>query len=273
VTVTALCREVGISRQAVYQGHRHRQRREVDAEAVVALVQRERQRQSRLGVRKLRVVLAEDLEAMGIWLGRDRMFELLRERGLLVERRVGRPRTTDSRHGFRTYGNLLKDLTLTGPHQAWVSDLTYVRTEESWLYVSLVSDAWSRKIVGYAAYDTLEALGSLLALDQALGQLPAGSSVVHHSDRGVQYCCWDYVERLERRGVRVSMTEANHCYENAQAERLNGILKEEYGLGQTWRTKAQARSALAQAVELYNECRPHQSLGYRMPSVVHAEAA
>ena len=133
---------------------------------------------------------------------------------------------------------------------------------------------WARgEGVGYAAYDTLEALGSLLALDQALGQLPAGASVVHHSDRGVQYCCWDYVERLESRGVRVSMTEANHCYENGQAERLNGILKEEYGLGGTWWTKAQARAALARGVELYNTRRPHQSLGYRLPSVVHAEAA
>lgn len=273
MTVKRLCLEVGISRQAYYLARKARKRRAVDAELVLSLVRCERRVQPRLGTRKLKSLLAEPLREQGISLGRDRWFRLLREAKLLLERRRRRgPRTTDSRHNFRTYVNLLNDLELSGPHQAWVSDITYVRTEEGWLYVSLISDAWSRKIVGYAAHETLEALGSLSALEQALRQLAEGAEVIHHSDRGVQYCCWEYVKRLEFRGVRVSMTEANHCYENAQAERLNGILKQEYGLGETLKSRAQARELLRQAVELYNTRRPHVGLEYRIPSEVHAAA-
>lgn len=273
MTVKRLCLEVGLSRQAYYKARKKRQRLEVDTEAVLALVQRERSLQPRLGTRKLKALLWEPLREMGIAMGRDRLFELLRSEGLLIERHARRgPRTTDSRHHFRTYENLLRTMVLRGPHHAWVSDITYVRTEEGWLYVSLICDAWSRKIVGYAGHDTLEAMGSLGALSMALKQLPEGARVVHHSDRGVQYCCWEYVKRLESRGIRVSMTEDNHCYENAQAERLNGILKQEYGLGETLKSRSQARELLAQAVELYNTRRPHVSLGYCIPSAIHAAA-
>lgn len=245
----------------------------VDTEAVLQLVMQERRLQPKLGTRKLKTVLAEPLDDMEVRIGRDRLFELLREHGLLIgRRRASTAQTTDSRHLFRTYGNLLKDMVLTGPHQAWVSDITYVRTAEGWLYVSLICDAWSRKIVGYAAHETLESWGSRQALEMALGQLPAAAQVVHHSDRGIQYCCWEYVNVLSGRGVRISMTEANHCYENAQAERLNGILKQEYGLGGTFSTREQGRLALAQAVELYNTRRPHVSLGYRIPAQVHRAA-
>ena len=269
MTVTSLCRAVKISRQAVYRGRHRRSRREIDEEAVVELVKRQRCVQPRLGGRKLAVVMKEDLREMGIGLGRDRLFKLLRDRGLLVKGRRRGVRTTDSRHGFRTYGNQLKGRVLRGPHQAWVSDLTYVRTEEGFAYVSLISDAWSRKIVGYAWSRTLEAAGSVKALEMALGQLPEGSSPLHHSDRGVQYACWEYVEHLERRGLGISMTEENHCYENAQAERLNGILKQEYALGETFRSREQAGAALEQAVTLYNTRRPHMSLGYRTPQETH----
>jgi transposase InsO family protein len=258
-----------ISRQAVYRGRRRRKVRQIEQEAVVELEKRERCVQPRLGCRKIRVVLRKDLGEMGIRVGRDRLFKLLRQQGLLVERKRRGVRTTDSRHGFRTYGNLLKERVLTGPHQGWVSDLTYVRSEEGFVYVLLISDAWSRKIVGYASWGTLESAGSVKALEQALRQLPAGSRPLHHSDRGVQYACWEYVERLEKGGLEISMTEENHCYENAQAERLNGILKQEYGLGETFGIREQVGSALAQAVSLYNGRRPHTSLGYLTPEAVH----
>ena len=272
MTVTVLCRSLGLTRQAYYKGRRARRRRKIDEEAVVELVKRERAVQPRLGVRKLRVLLRGELEAMGVRIGRDRTFELLRSQGLLVSRRRAGARTTDSRHGFRAYPNLYRELKLSGPHQAWVSDLTYVRTEEGFMYLSLISDAQSRKIVGYAAKETLEATGSVRALEMALRQLPGGARPMHHSDRGIQYCCGEYVRRLEARGITVSMTEENHCYENAQAERLNGILKQEYGLGDTFRTKAQMCAAVKQAVWLYNTRRPHVSLGYRTPEEVHGEA-
>ena len=271
MTVKALCRAAGLSRQGFYKGRRERQRRQVDQEAIVELVKGERAVQPRLGGRKLMVVLKEDLEEMGIRVGRDRFFGVLRRAGLLIERGRHRARTTDSRHGFRTYANLYRQAEIDGVHQAWVSDLTYVRTDEGFVYVSLISDAHSRKIVGWAAERTLEAVGSVRALRMALRQLPGGARPLHHSDRGIQYCCWDYVELLETKGLGISMTEESHCYENAQAERLNGILKQEYGLGGSFRTRAQAKAALAQAVGLYNGRRPHTALGYRTPEAVHGE--
>lgn len=274
MTVRMLCAAAGISRQGYYKGHKVRLRREIDEEAVVELVKRERRLQPRLGARKALALLKVELEEMGISVGRDSFFRLLRERGLLVPRAVRRgPRTTDSRHGFWTYVNLIRDLELTGPNQAWVSDLTYVRTQEGFLYVSLITDKWSRKIVGWAGHNTLEAEGNMKALGMALGQLPEGAMPIHHSDRGIQYCCWEYVGMLESRGMAVSMTEENHCYENAMAERVNGILKGEYGLGETFRTRAEAIKVLGQAVTLYNTRRPHTSLGYRIPSEVHEKAA
>lgn len=272
MTVSSLCRAVGLSRQCYYKGRRQRRRQEVDEEAIVELVKAERRVQPRLGGRKLMVVLKGDMDEMGIGVGRDRFFAILRREGLLVPRRRGRARTTDSRHAFRTYPNLYREAEIKGVHEAWLSDLTYVRTEEGFAYVSVLSDAYSRKIVGYATERTLEASGSVRALRMALGQLPPGAHPVHHSDRGVQYCCWAYVETLEGRGLSVSMTEEDHCYENAQAERLNGILKQEYGLGGCLRSRRQAAKAMRQAVELYNARRPHTSLGYRTPEAVHAEA-
>jgi putative transposase len=274
VTVGLLCAAVGISRQGYYKGHKARQRREIDEATVVELVKRERRIQPRLGARKVLAVLKEELEEMGIAIGRDSFFRLLRAKGLLVPRtRATGPRTTDSRHGFWTYGNLLRELELTGSNQCWVSDLTYVRTEEGFLYVSLITDRWSRKIVGYSGHGSLEAEGCIRALEMALGQLPEGKRPIHHSDRGIQYCCWEYVRMLESRGVAISMTEENHCYENAAAERVNGILKQEYGLSETFRTRQEALKALEQAVRLYNTRRPHTSLGYKTPSEVHGMAA
>jgi transposase InsO family protein len=170
------------------------------------------------------------------------------------------------------YDNLLKDRQLTGPHQAMVSDITYIRTAEGFVYLCLVMDAFSRAIVGFDCSDTLEREGALRALTQALKQRPAKSETVHHSDRGSQYCCLDYVERLEKAGVSISMTQENHCYENGRAERLNGILKQEYGLGATFGRKSEARRVVAEAVHLYNWRRPHQSLGYAIPMQVHQAA-
>lgn len=240
---------------------------------MIQLVKRERFLQTKLGCRKLRVLLVSDLAEMGIRIGRDRFFSVLRKSGLLIKRRRrGTPRTTNAIHRFRAYPNLLKGLLPTKAHEAWVSDITYVRTEGGWLYVFLISDVFSRKIVGLAVGGTLEAKWNVRALEMAIKQLPGKARTIHHSDRGIQYCCADYVKILESRGLRISMTEENHCAENAQAERLNGILKQEYGLGETFRTKMQALTAIRDAVRLYNERRPHTSLGYRIPAQVHAEA-
>jgi len=265
-----LCERVGTARQAYYQGARRRRRREVDEEAVVELVKRERRIHPRMGAKKLMRMLRGELKEMGIQIGRDRFFELLRAKELLVKRRRrGGARTTWSGHGLRVYANRVKWIEPSMPDQVWVSDITYLRTEEGFLYLALITDAYSRKILGFEASDRLEAEGCLRSLRRALEGLSEGACPIHHSDRGIQYCSEEYVGLLEGRGLQISMTELNHCYENALAERVNGILKQEYGLGQTFRTKAQARQAVRQAVEIYNELRPHQSLGYRTPASVH----
>ena len=262
-----------MSRQNYYACRRNRQRRSIDEGLVLELARMERCLQPRLGGRKLLSLLDAELNAHGVVIGRDRFFELLKEAGMLVERKSARARTTNSRHSLPVFHNLFAEMSLQTPNQAWVSDLTYIRTDEGFLYAALITDAYSRKIVGVHIGDNLEAEGCLEALDQALHELPVGKHPIHHSDRGCQYCCHEYVERLQARGLAISMTEILHCYENALAERVNGILKQEYEMDRTFRTKAQAKAALEQAVWLYNHRRPHTMLNYRFPADVHAEAA
>jgi putative transposase len=273
IRVSELCERVGMSRQNYYAARRLRQRRQVDEALILALVRRERHVQPRLGGRKLRHLLRADLEEAGVSVGRDRFFELLAEHDLLVAPKPGAPHTTNSRHCLPVFHNLLAGQRVEAPNQAWVSDLTYIRTDEGFLFAALITDAYSRKIVGADIGDSLEAEGCLRALDQALGALPADKRPLHHSDRGCQYCCHAYVERLQARGLAISMTEVMHCYENALAERVNGILKQEYEMDRTFRTKAQAKEAFQQAVWLYNHRRPHLMLSYRFPADVHEEAA
>ena len=222
-----------------------------------------------LGGRKLWKIMGPELGQAGIPMGRDRLFALLKSRDLLVKRRSGPPRTTNSRHRFRAYPNRVKDFVSTDSHQLWVSDITYLRTEESFAYLALVMDAFSCMIVGYDCSDTLEVVGALRAAQMALEQLPEGVQPIHHSDRGIQYACHDYTGLLEDAGVTISMTEQNHAAENSQAERLNGTLKREYGLHAEFSDTREATQASKEAVELYNHHRPHQALGYRTPAVVH----
>ncbi|MCA1810028.1 MAG: IS3 family transposase [Lentisphaerae bacterium] len=272
-SVVDLCSYVGMSRQNYYAARRLRRRREIDEDMIVELVKRERRLQPRLGGRKLLHLVRPELREAGVSIGRDRFFEVLAEADLLVEPKPSTPRTTNSRHSLPVFLNLMTGKTLRMPNEAWVSDLTYIRTDEGFMYAALITDAYSRKIVGAHIGDSLEAQGCLLALDQALRELPDGKAPIHHSDRGCQYCCHEYVERLQSRGLPISMTQVMHCYENAQAERINGILKQEYELDRTFRTKAQARAAFEQAVYLYNHRRPHLRLNYRFPADVHQEAA
>lgn len=271
--VAVACRRGGMSRQNYYVSRRARRRQEVDNGLVVNLVRQERRMQPRLGARKLLHLVKPELQANGVKIGRDRFFSLLLENELLIEPKPSRPRTTNSRHSLPVFRNLVSGLVVTAPNQAWVSDLTYIRTDEGCLYAALITDKFSRKIVGSFLGDTLESEGCLRALDAALADLPAGAHPIHHSDRGCQYCCHLYVDRLRDAGLSISMTEECHCYENAMAERVNGILKQEYEMDRCFATKAQARVAFSQALWLYNHRRPHMSLGYRFPGDVHRQAA
>ena len=270
MTVSAVCRQIGITRQNYYARRKARQRRRVDAGLVVALVVAERQLQPRLGTRKLHFMLQAKLVAAGVGLGRDRFLEVLRTHELLLAPQPTEyPCTTNSQHALPVFTNQIKDRVVRQPNEVWVSDLTYLRTEEGFLYLSLVTDKYSRKVVGYHCGDTLAAGDCVQALGMALKDLPARAHPIHHSDQGSQYCCHEYVNALAVRGLTISMTERDHCAENALAERMNGILKSEYGLGQKIKTKVQARQLVAQGVQLYNERRPHTALAYRTPAAVH----
>ena len=270
MTVRALCDKLGMTRQNYYARRKLRQRRGVDAQLVVGLVRRERQLQPRLGGRKLRVLLEKPLAEAGVELGRDRFFEVLREHQLLLgPRRSERVRTTHSCHNLPVFRNLIKGREVKYSNEVWVGDLTYLRSEEGFMYLSLLTDQASRHIVGYHCGDTLESLGCQEALKMALEQLPEGQAPIHHSDRGSQYCCHEYVDLATARGLVMSMTEQDHCAENALAERMNGILKSEYGLDRCFQTKAQIQKAVQQSIYLYGTRRPHSALGNQFPAMVH----
>jgi transposase InsO family protein len=259
-----------MSRQNFYARRAQRQQRKVDGELLAELVRWERQRQPRLGARKLYHLLKAELAAAGVRLGRDRFFEELRRRDLLLKPLPASfPRTTQFYPTLPVFQNRLKDTEVAGPNEAWVSDITYLRTREGYQYLSLITDRYSRKVVGWHVGDNLQTEGCLQALEGALAALPAGCQPIHHSDRGCQYCSHEYVQRLRDRGLTISMTETDHCAENALAERMNGILKQEYGLGLEFTTKAQVRQVVRQSIELYNTRRPHMALNYRVPAEVH----
>lgn len=266
-----LCNRVGMSRQNYYSGHKLRQRRRVDAGIVLTLTRRERAIQARLGGRKVLSLISGDLADAGVSLGRDRYFDLLRDNGMLVKRKPCKPKTTNSQHSLPVFRNLISGMKPVMPNRVWVSDLTYIATDEGFMYASLITDAGSRKIVGSNIGDSLEAEEcSIPALAKALNNLPKGAQPIHHSDRGSQYCCRKYVKRLKKKRMKISMTEVFHCYENALAERVNGILKQEYEMDGVFRTKEQARKAFEQSVFLYNNRRPHMGIGYQIPSEFHS---
>jgi putative transposase len=260
-----------MSRQNYYGRRKERRRAQVNGELIEQLVRRERQVQPRIGGRKLHRVLGQELAEAEIKLGRDRFFKVLSERKLLLERRAAAyPCTTNSGHYLPVFTNRIKDRQLNGPNEVWVSDVTYLRSAEGFVFLALITDKWSRKVVGHHCADSLHAEGCLTALEVALGSLPSLAKPIHHSDRGSQYCSHRYVNRLSERNLGISMTETDHCAENALAERMNGILKSEYALDQEFQTRDQARRAADQAVHLYNTRRLHTALNYRVPGVVHA---
>ena len=239
---------------------------------VVQLVQKHRRKQPRLGGKKLFKLLSDDLQQLERNVGRDKFFDILRDKDLLVKRKKRFQRTTNSYHRFRKYKNCFKDKKLTSPNQAWVSDITYLRTRKKFVYLFLITDAYSRMIVGWKLSDSLAIESAMEALSMAIRQCPQTLGVIHHSDRGFQYCCPQYEKMLLGNKMRISMTEENHCYENAIAERVNGILKDEFFLDEEMPDLKTAKKAVAQAIETYNTKRPHWSLGLQIPSEIHTAA-
>lgn len=243
--------------------------REAENQLVLELVQGIRQRHPRMGGRKLHHELQAPLASLGITRGRDALFELLRTHNLLVPTRRNRRRTT--RSGLWRCPNLLADLQVTRVNQVWLGDITYLTTEEGFLYLALLTDAFSRFIVGFDLSSSLAVEGCQRALQMATRHVSETdlSMSIHHSDHGVQYTSWPYRERLQSLGMRSSMGAVGNCYDNPLAERMNGILKCEYGLGDLFVNNQFAQRATKEAVWLYNYERPHLSLNYCKPAEIY----
>jgi transposase InsO family protein len=264
----AICKCFNLKRDAYYKFKKRFNQREVIEFQILHLVEKERKEQPRVGARKLHEALQPKLKLLSIKLGRDNLFRILRENDMLVKRKKMTFKTTNSYHHFHKYTNLIKDKEVTAPNQVWVSDITYIRTVKGFCYLALITDMYSRKIVGYDISDTLELSGCLRALQKALRQARSAVGLIHHSDRGIQYCSHQYVNELKKRKIKISMTEENHCYENAIAERVNGILKDEFYLDQCFFNTEHACKATESAIDIYNNKRLHLSLGYKTPNMV-----
>lgn len=267
-----MCWLFGISRQAYYKHHRVDVLQQKETAIVLQQVKEIRAMHPVMGGRKLYAVLHTSLRQQGIDIGRDAFFDLLRDSGLLIRKRRRKTITTWSKHPFRKYRNLIKNLVPTRPNQLWVSDITYLKTQQGFVYVSLITDAYSRKIVGYDLSDNLESVNALYALQMAIqATAPPLHGLIHHSDRGIQYCCHDYVRLLQQHHIQISMTENGDPLENAIAERINGIIKNEYLLQQPLLNKQQAMQLLEQTVLVYNQHRPHLSCSLFTPEQIHQQ--
>lgn len=206
-----------------------------------------------------------------IKMGRDALFTLLASNNLLVKRRIRRISTTDSFHRFKKYPNIIRDVVPDRSNQIWVSDITYWKVDNSFIYINLITDAFSHKIVGYQLAQTLQAIATVKALRMAIGNLESKpSNLTHHSDRGIQYCSSDYVKLLRDNDIKISMTENGDPLENAIAERINGIIKNEYLVCYQVDNFLQAKELLKEAIHLYNQERPHMSIGLLKPNQVHS---
>jgi transposase InsO family protein len=262
---------LGYSRQSYYQGIKFTQRKAYEADIIISEVMRHREKQKRLGTRKLLHEMESFLQAHDFQIGRDAMFALLAEHGLLVTKRKRKGCTTTlSRHRFRKYPNIIKNMIPLAPNQLWVADITYIHLSTGFAYLSLVTDAYSRKIVGFSLCEDLSAKGPVNALKMALSGAKCTKDLIHHSDRGVQYCCDDYITMLQDNGAKLSMTEKGDPLENAIAERLNGILKTEL-LEEVYPNYGAAKDAIAQACSIYNHLRPHNSINNLKPFEAHQQ--
>jgi transposase InsO family protein len=274
ISLSRICGWFGITRQAYYQKSWKAIEIGVEEELVIKEVKRIRTNHKRMGTRKLYEKLEPFMLKHQIKMGRDALFNLLSANHMLVRRRKRKIQTTQSHHWLRKYPNLIKDFTPTAPNQLWVSDITYWEINKGYVYISFITDAYSHKIVGFHVAESLESIETIQALKMALSGLTkepeSHFELVHHSDRGVQYCHHNYVKLLLKNDIKISMTENGDPLENAIAERTNGIIKEEYLQFYSINNIEEARKMLAFAVKLYNEERPHNSIGNLVPSYVHA---
>jgi transposase InsO family protein len=267
-----LCKLLGISRQAYYKRIQSKKKRSSELEMIKSMVVNKRILQPRIGTRKLYHLLYDQINVLGIKIGRDALFDFLRNEHMLVVPRKCYTKTTNSKHWLHKHPNYFKDLWISYPEQAWVSDITYLRTKSGFCYLSLVTDSFSRKIMGFHVSPNLQAEGCIQALKLAIKQKSYDTHTLHHSDKGLQYCSEEYQSVLRENFMRCSMTDGYDPYQNALAERVNGILKDEF-FPETFENIIHACKIVKESVNIYNKYRPHLSLNMNTPDYVHKKSS
>ena len=261
----------GISRQAIYQSRNRLTKREQELLKVKHLVVTTRMKMPRLGARKLYYLVKEQLLELNIKLGRDALFDYLRRENLLVFPKKNYFKTTNSKHWMRKYPNIIKGLEINRPEQVWVADITYLQVKKKHYYLHLITDAYSKRIVGFKLSENMQATTTLKALKMAISERVYKEQLIHHSDRGLQYCSSIYTKTLADSNIKVSMTEEYDPYENAVAERINGILKSEFGIDEVFENYELLELQVLQSIALYNQLRPHMSIGLLTPNNAHKQ--
>jgi transposase InsO family protein len=261
----------GISRQALYQEKSRALKREEELDRIKPLIVEKRMKMPRLGTRKLYHLLSGQFNTLGVKMGRDALFSYLREEKMLIKPLKSYTKTTDSKHWLKKYPNLLKELVPSRIEEVFVSDITYVKTQERTHYLSLVTDVFSRKIMGYQLSDDMSAENVAKALQMAIKNRKTDWPLIHHSDRGLQYCSGLYQSQLKQAGIQPSMTDGYDCYQNALAERINGILKQEF-LIETCNNRKELHQLIHESIYIFNHERPHLSLNMKTPNQVHEKA-
>ena len=270
MNVSALCGAFGFTRQAYYKLIKSKGKEKKNNEKVLKMVQKARKRKAKTGTLKVYGIIKPELERELIKMGRVRLNKLLREEGLLVKRKKRFIRTTDSNHAHKRQPNVFKDMELTAPEQAWVSDITYISTKKGFMYLFLVTDAYSKQIMGYHLSDSLKIENACIALKEAIkNRLYPERALIHHSDRGRQYSHPRYVELEIANGIQPSMTTKYDPYENAIAERVNGILKTEFDVGGVFSDAEMAKREIKTSIQIYNQERPHMSCQMMTPWEAH----
>lgn len=268
MSLSRCCRLFGISRQAIYQRWARSERRSQELSVIKPLVQSIRMRMPRIGTRKLYYLLKREFVKREIKIGRDALFDYLRSESMLIRPKKNYTKTTFTNHWLRKHPNLLPVIKIKRPEQVFVSDITYLKTGQGTHYLSLITDAFSRKIVGYHLSDDLNTESVAKALKMAIKQRSTNQALIHHSDRGIQYCASIYQELLQNNHIQPSMTDGYDCYQNALAERMNGILKQEFLIYQC-ETKQELKKLINESIYIYNNDRPHLSLKMKTPNFIH----
>lgn len=270
VKIATLCKRFGISKQALYKRLSKSKEDLLQNRNVINLVLNVRHEQAFIGTEKIYDIIKEDLQAMKLKIGRCKLNSILKTHGMLVQKKRKSVITTNSRHRFRKYPNIIKGVEISKPEQVWVADITYIRTNYGFNYLHLITDAYSKQIVGFELSYNMKAESTAKALKMALrNRKYPDRKLIHHSDRGIQYCSNEYIQILKENNVGISMTENSNPGDNAIAERVNGILKSEFSIGDGFSNHLIALKEVKKSIYIYNHKRPHRSCKMLTPINAH----